>query len=328
MAKSEKQKLKLLYIVKILWDETDESHPISMSALIERLKAYEISAERKSIYNDMACLDTFGFDIGYDSSHKTGGYFLASRDFELPELKILVDMVQASRFLSEKKSRQLIDKLENLTSKQYAKEMHRDVYVSGRAKSKNEQVYYGVDSIHQAINQNKSISFQYLDYNGGKKLTPRHNGMIYQASPYYLIWNAENYYLVAYDELKDDIRHYRVDRMQKIEIADRSRQGKEHFDKFDIAEYTNATFGMFGGDTIKVKLVCHNQLANVVIDRFGDGISLRKLDEEHFTITPDIVPSKQFYGWVAGIGKQMKIAEPERIKQEYCDYLKELLNDY
>ncbi len=328
MAKSERQKLKLLYIAKILREETNEEHPISTPELIQRLASYDIKAERKSIYNDMECLKQFGMDIEFNSSRKDGGYYLSSREFELAELKILVDMVQASRFLTKKKSRELIGKIEDMAGETAAKELQRSVFVTGRSKAENETVYYNVDCIHKAIRDNKGILFQYYEYSVGKELKLKRAGEKYCVSPYYLTWNSENYYLIGVDEKIGEIRHYRVDRMKRIETAESDRIGKELFESFDIADYTNATFGMFGGEKKNLRISFQNDLAGVVIDRFGKEISLRKQDENSFTIQVSIVPSHQFFGWLAGLGTRAKILGPQDVKEEFHDYIGRIYQNY
>lgn len=325
MAKSEKQKLKLLYILKILWEESQEQHPVSTAKIIQRLEFYDISAERKSIYSDIEYLKDFGFDIVYNPERKNGGYYLASRDFEVPELKMLVDMVQASQFLSEKKSRELIKKLERQTDTYDAASLQRNVYVAGRPKSSNESVYYAVDAIHDAIGKNRGIKFQYQKYDGRKGLSLKKDGRIYEVSPYYLVWNHENYYLIAVDESNGEIRHYRVDRMKNIQIGNENRKGGNLFQDFDLNNYTKAAFGMFGGKSIKVKLICTNNIAGVIIDRFGEKISLRRYDEEHFYVTPEVVTSGQFYGWLAGLGTEIRIETPKEVKEEYLQYLQKII---
>lgn len=328
MAKSENQKLKLLYIAQILKEHTDADHPITTKALIERLEKLDIKAERKSIYSDMECLRQFGMDIEYVASRSEGGYYLASREFELAELKILVDMVQSSRFLTKKKSRELIRKLESMAGRHEASQLQRAVYVGNRVKAENETVYYGVDMIHRAIQENRGISFQYYEYTVGKELQYKKGGELYLVSPYYLTWQNENYYLIGVDERLGEIRHYRVDRMKKIELLKSGRRAQELFQDFDIAEYTNAAFGMFGGTKTSVLLECHSSLIGVVIDRFGKELPIRKSDGEHFTVRIDVVLSSQFYGWLAGLGNRTKILSPDAAVKEYRAYLKEIVDLY
>lgn len=328
MAKSENQKLKLLYIAQILKEHTDADHPITTKALIERLEKLDIKAERKSIYSDMECLRQFGMDIEYLASRSEGGYYLASREFELAELKILVDMVQSSRFLTKKKSRELIRKLEGMAGRHEASQLQRAVYVGNRVKAENETVYYGVDMIHRAIQENRGISFQYYEYTVGKELQYKKGGELYLVSPYYLTWQNENYYLIGVDERLGEIRHYRVDRMKKIELLQSGRRAQELFQDFDIAEYTNAAFGMFGGTKTLVLLECHSSLIGVVLDRFGKELPIRKSDGEHFTVRIGVVLSSQFYGWLAGLGNRTKILSPDVAVKEYRTYLKEIVDLY
>lgn len=328
MARSENQKLKLLYIAQILKEDTDIDHPMTTRTLIERLEKLDVKAERKSIYSDMECLRQFGMDIEYLPSRSEGGYYLASREFELAELKILVDMVQSSRFLTKKKSRELIKKLEGMAGRHDASQLQRTVYVGSRAKAENETVYYSVDMIHRAIQENKGISFQYYEYTVGKELQYKKGGERYLVSPYYLSWQNENYYLIGVDERLGEIRHYRVDRMKKIELQRSGRKAQELFRDFDIAEYTNAAFGMFGGTKISVLLECHSSLAGVVIDRFGKDIPIRKSDGESFTARIEVVLSSQFYGWLAGLGNRIKILSPDTAVKEYSAYLKGIIGLY
>lgn len=324
MPKSENQKLKLLYIVKILKEETDENHPISTSELIRRLSEYDISVERKTIYSDIEILRDFGMEIMLSKCKTNGGYYLLSDDFELAEIKLLVDMVQASRFITSKKSRSLIKKLETLTNIHSAKELSRDVYVIGRAKSENENVFYNVDDIHTAINTDKSISFKLTRYNINKEQEYRKDGSVYTASPYYLTWNNENYYLIAVDHMSGEIRHYRVDRMKNIVINDEQRKYSSLFEKFDITNYTKSNFNMYNGEMNRVTVKFPSGLLDVVIDRFGKDVAIRSCDDKYFIATMDIAASGQFYGWLAGLGKEVSIESPVSIKEDYHNYLGEL----
>lgn len=224
MAKSSGQKLKLLYLIKMLRENTDENHPMSTPDIIKYLENQGIHAERKSIYNDMECLADFGYDVVQVQSRLGGGYYLGSREFELPELKLLVDAVQSSRFITTKKSRELIRKLEQIAGKNDAGKLQRQVYVAGRVKTENESIYYSIDAIHRAIQENKQISFVYLDWNLKKQLVPRPNGNKC-VSPWALIWREENYYLAAYDSEDRVIKHYRVDKMGQAEVTDPGKGG-------------------------------------------------------------------------------------------------------
>lgn len=324
MAKQSGQKLKLLYIIKILEEYTDEEHPISTPELIRHLEAYGVSAERKSIYDDIDKLRDFGYDILQVQSRLGGGYYMASREFELPELKLLVDAVQSSRFITTKKSRELIEKLELKAGKHDAGKLKRQVFVAGRIKTENESIYYNIDNLHRAIQENKQIRFTYLDWNLKKQLVPR-EGEKRCVSPWALIWREENYYLLAYDESDGIMKHYRVDKIGQAEVADEKRVGKEAFDKIDLASYANRTFGMYGGAEEMVSLIFPNRLIGVVMDRFGKDADIRPLSEERFRIRAKVVPSSQFYGWLAGIGKEVQIQSPESVKEGYRNWLEGIL---
>ncbi len=326
MAKNSGQKLKLLYIAKILMEETDEVHPISTKGLIEKLSFYGITAERKSIYDDIAKLQEFDYDIIQVDNRNGGGYYMGAREFELAELKFLVDAVQSSRFITQKQSRELIKKLEKLAGKYDAKKLQRQVYVAGRVKTENDKIYYSIDALHKAIQENKQISFLYMEWNGKKELVPRKDGQRYEVSPWTLIWKDENYYLAAYDEDAGIIKHYRVDKIADVQILERVRAGAKEFEALDLAEYANKTFGMYGGETEDVVLLFPEKLAGVVIDRFGKEISMRKVGDE-LRARIKVVVSPQFFGWLAAVGKEIRIASPESVSNKYKDWLRSLLEE-
>lgn len=324
MAKSEGQKLKLLHIVKLLEEYSDENHPLSTREIIERLDAVGIHSERKSIYNDMAKLIDFGYDIIQVHSRLGGGYYLAGREFELAELKLMVDAVQSSRFITTKKSRELIKKLEKKAGKYDAGQLQRQVYVAGRIKTENESIYYNIDNIHRAIQQNRQIRFQYLDWNLKKELVPREVAARV-VSPWALIWQVENYYLAAFDPLDGRMKHYRVDKMGRVEVLEQARTGLEAFEKVDLAAYTNQTFGMYGGEQETVTLQFPNELVGVVLDRFGREADIRPLENGVFRIRAKVAVSGQFFGWLAGIGAKAQIIAPEQVREKYRVYLREIL---
>lgn len=327
MARSEKQKLKLLYLLKILTEQTDERHPMPMPVLLEKLRAEEISAERKSVYSDIACLLDFGVDIVYDQTRGSGGYYLASRDFELAELKLLVDAVSASRFITKSKSVQLIGKIEKLASRHEAVQLQRQVYTAERIKNDNESIYYHVDAIHTAIHENRQISFPYLEWNLQKNLVARKGGEPYRISPWSLMWNDENYYLIGYDAGADMLKHFRVDKIGPIEMLEERREGGEVFKKCDLSAYSAKTFGMYGGEEETVTLSFPNTLVGVVLDRFGKDVLLQRISQDRFTVHVKVMVSRQFYGWLAGIGKEAKVTAPERVKEGYRNYLTEILDN-
>lgn len=329
MAKSANQKLKLLYILKILTEKTDEEHCMSAQDIIDELSSYGISAERKSIYDDIECLIHFGYDIVNVKSRSRGGYYLAGREFELPELKLLVDAVQASRFITQKKSRELIAKIEKLAGPYEGKQLQRQVFVAGRVKTENESIYYNVDRIHKAIQDNAPVTFTYLSWNIKKELQPKREGRKYQVSPWALTWQDENYYLIAYDDEEEKIKHFRVDKMSRItELTEEKRKGVEAFAEFDIAEYTNRTFGMFGGETQTVTLKLPEGMIGIILDRFGREIDIRRLEEGMVSVRIRAALSGQFYGWLTGLGSQISILAPEDVKEDYVRFLNEIVEAY
>lgn len=327
MPKSEKQKQKLLYIAKYLMEQTDQNHAVSTPKLIEHLNSQGIKAERKSIYNDIDTLNDFGMDIIRSEEHR-GAYMLASRPFELAEVKLLVDLVQSSKFITEKKSRELIGKLETLVSNYDAKAMGRQVEIIGRSKTNNENIYYNVDMVHTAISQNVKIQFHYFDWDIHKKMKLRRGGAIYEVSPWKLTWDDENYYLLAFDEEANQIKFYRVDKMLDVILTEEHREGKESFEKLDMAEFSKKTFGMFAGRETTVRLLCDNSLIGVIVDNFGTEVALRKEDDTHVIARMDVVVSSQFFGWLAGLGDRVKIISPEDVREEYLSYITNIVSRY
>ena len=304
------QKLKIMYLMKILLEETDETHDITLNEIVKKLKLYNVTAERKSLYDDIENLRQFGFDIIGSQYDRTYHYKIASRDFELVELKLLVDAVQSARFITKKKSDELIKKIESFSSKYEAKKLDRQVNVNGRVKTMNERVYYSVDTIHEALCEEKQIKFQYFSWTVDKKMELRHDGAYYSVSPWALCWDDEKYYLVAYDNKEDKIKHFRVDKMANVSVIDEERLGKAEFSQINMSEYTNKLFGMFDGNPETVTLLCENQAANVIIDRFGTDVPIIKTDEEHFTVKIKVSVSKIFLGWIMAI-PGIKIIAPE-----------------
>lgn len=316
MSKKGSQKLKLLYLCQYLLRSSDEEHPVTMGDMIAYLAQQDIAAERKSIYDDMEALRLFGLDVQAVRLGTATGYFIGQRDFQLPELKLLVDSVQSSRFITEKKSLELIGKLESLTSEYGAQALHREVYVRGRIKAMNESIYYNVDEIHDAIGQDRAIAFQYFEWSVEKKRVWRRGGQLYHVSPWALMWDDENYYMVAYDDEAGLIKHFRVDKMSGIRQTGQPRQGAEDFGRFDMAAYSDGHFGMFSGQVQPVRLAFENALAGAVIDRFGPGVSLIPLDEARFSVTVNVAVNVQFFGWLCGFGTRASILAPDSVAAE------------
>ena len=326
--KGENQKLKMLYLVKVFSEETDDSHALTMPEIITRLAAYGVNADRKTLYQDFDELKQFGLDIITTKDGRNYYYHLGSRDFELPELKLLVDSVQSSKFITDSKSAQLIKKLESLVSRYEGRQLHRQVIIAGRVKTMNESIYYNVDMLHEAIGDNRQIRFKYFDWNLKKEMVPRYDGRLYQVSPWALMWDDEKYYLVAYDSKYKDIIHYRVDKMMSIEILDDLREGQEAFSEFNLAHYSKKLFGMYSGSETKVTLEAENSMVGVLIDRFGKDIIIAPADAEHFRITVSVAVSKQFFGWVMALDGGVRIVGPDWVRDEMREMIQKLAKQY
>ncbi|MBQ2694835.1 MAG: WYL domain-containing protein [Clostridia bacterium] len=327
MPKSPNQKLKLLYLVKFLLQNSDENHPLSMAKIIEELARNDISAERKSIYDDLESLRLFGFDI-VQIKGKNGGYYIGARDFELPELKLLVDSVQSSKFITQDKTHKLIKKIEGLASIYDGQLLQRQVFVSNRVKSMNESIYYAVDGISDAITQNKKIKFRYFEYTVTKERRFRHDGAFYNVSPFALIWDDENYYLLAWDSSAEKFKHFRVDKMHGVSMLGEERDGTQAFQKIDMSAYSKSVFGMFGGNEQSVKMRFANYLAGAVIDRFGRDTLIVPDGEEHFTVNVNVAVSGQFYAWVFGFGTDAEIIAPADIREGMKERAQKIIEKY
>lgn len=310
MARSANQKLKLLYLYDYLMRSTDEGHPVTLAQMAEYLARQDIAAERKSLYDDMEALRRFGLDVQTVRVGSATGYFIGERDFQLPELKLLVDSVQSSKFITEKKSVELIRKLERLTSEAGARQLHRQVWVRGRIKTMNESIYYTVDAVHAAIEADRPVTFRYYEWNAARQRVFRRDGKRYAVSPWALLWDDENYYLVAYDHEAGFFKHFRVDKMTDIRAGKAPRLGAEAFAALDMAAYSDTHFGMFSGEVRRVRLLFENSLAGPVIDRFGADVSLVPEDEGHFSVTLQAAVNVQFYGWLCGFGDRVRILSP------------------
>ena len=316
MAKSSNQKLKLMYLAKILQEKTDEEHGLTMPELIEQLALYDVKAERKSIYDDIEALrEQMDMDVAKRTEGGRTEYYLASRDFELAELKLLVDAVQSSRFMTQSQTTELIDKIKGLTSVRQANQLSRQVHVTNRIKTPSTTIYT-VDMLHMAISQERQISFQYVKWNVKKEREAQHNGKIYRVSPWALMWDDENYYMVAFDSETQSIRHYRVDRMSHTQILSERREGADHFKNFDMGIYSRKTFGMYHGQDEQVTLRCTNDLADAMIDRFGQDAVLYPVDSEHFEIAVKVSVSPVFLTWLMNFGGKIRIISPQRVIDE------------
>lgn len=316
-------RIRILYVKKILEQMTDEDHPMNTTEIIKHLNAYGIECERKTLYGDIEALKTVGVDIESNPA-KNSGYYVASRDFELAELKLLVDSVQSSKFITHKKSLELIKKIEGLSNIYDSRELNRQVYVKNRIKSMNESIYYNVDKIHNAIDQNSDIRFKYFEYDIKGNRVFKKNGVKYEISPHALTWDDENYYMIGYDKEAGIIKHYRVDKMMEIELNGKSRSGTECFEKMDMSKYTNTLFSMFGGEICNVTMRFANSLSGVVIDRFGKQVMMIPDGDGHFKINVDLAVSPHFFAWIFGLGNKARIISPEKVVKQMKGYIDEI----
>ena len=325
MPKSDNQKLKIFYILDYLERNSNEKNPVRASDLIAMLdRNHNIRCDRKTVYSDIAALQQYGVDI-VSLPGKNGGYYIASRNFELPELKLLIDAVQSSRYLTEKKSKELIEKLCSQCNEQDAKLMRRTVLVSGRVKSMNETIYYNVDTIQEAIAQNKQISFRYFDWDfGGKR---KYRDKEYLASPYGLCQDHENCYLLAFSS-RYGITSYRVDRMTDIQLTEENRIPCPELTGKALHDHANRLFQMYSGDALDVKMRFHKSLLNVVIDRFGKDTMLIPDGEEHCNFTVKVAISPMFLSWVIGFGAKAKILYPQSVADACKELCMEAMSQY
>lgn len=328
MSRGTNQKFKFTYLMKIMLEKTDDEHSLTMPQIMEELEKYDVTDERKSIYTDFQDMtEKFGVEIIKEQIGRETYYHVGAREFELAEVKLLIDAIQSSKFITQTKSRELITKIKSFVSEHQAKQLQRQVYINDRVKTMNESVYYNVDDIHTAINQNKKIRFKYFKWDINTKLVPRHNGDWFIVSPWALTWDDENYYMVAFDDLDSKIKHYRVDKMMHISIEEEKRSGRDVFRNFDMAEYSKATFGMYQGQKAKVKIQFANYMCGVFIDRFGKDISFRPIDDEHSEFHVDVNVSPQFFGWIFSLGKDVKVTGPSEVVERMKVLAREFLEN-
>ena len=305
MPRGSNQKFKFTYLMKIMAEKTDDEHSLTMPQILEELEKYEVSAERKSIYEDFKDMAKLGIDVIKEQRGRETFYHIAGREFELAEVKLLIDAVQSAKFITQKKSKSLISKVKNFVSEHQAKQLQRQIVINDRVKTMNESVYYNVDDIHTAINQNRKIKFKYYKWDIDKKLVERHGGSYFFVSPWALLWDDENYYMIAFDDWDNKIKHY-----------------------FDMAKYSKATFGMYRGEKTKVCIKFANHMCGVFIDRFGKDTLFRKTDENHSELIADVNVSPQFFGWIFSLGNDVEIVSPKEVVNELREYTKKFIMKY
>ena len=317
MPKGANQKLKLYYLSRVMLEDTDEDHPLTMPEIREKLEAYGVTADRKSLYDDLRALEVLGIEVTGEKNGREYYYYVSNKQFEIAELKLLTDAIQSSKFITEKKSRDLIKKLMTLVSRYEATQLQRQVVVQGRIKAMNESIYYLVDDIHHAIATNRKIRFRYMQWNLKKQMEPRRKGL-YEVSPWALTWDDENYYLIAYDAEAEKIKHYRVDKMQSIELTGERREGREFFDRFDMAAYAKKSFGMYSGEDERVRIRFADHLVGVLIDRFGKDITILPDKTPGWSQTAvNVAVSDQFFGWIFALGTEAEIIGPDHVVERF-----------
>ncbi|MBP5495453.1 MAG: WYL domain-containing protein [Lachnospiraceae bacterium] len=325
MPSGKNQKLKLCYLTQIMLSKTDEEHHLTMPEIQGYLEDCGVTADRKALYKDMEALKILGIDV-IGQKTRGGGYdyYVASKTFDVAELKLLVDAIQSSKFITEKKSKDLIEKVGTLASEYEAEQLKRQVTVHGRVKTMNESIYYIVDDIHRAILENKKISFEYMKWNVSKKMEKRKEGL-YIVSPWALTWDDENYYLIAFDEEAGKIKHYRVDKMKAIKIVEEKREGRAEFREFNLAEYAKMSFGMYGGEKTHVIIAFKEEMVGVLLDRFGTGIPIKAAKKANWYETDvEVAISDQFLGWIFALGDGVKITGPNRVVKQMKDKIKNI----
>ena len=328
MSRGTNQKFKLSYLSRIMLEKTDDEHSLTMPQIMAELEKYDVTAERKSIYQDFQDMEKLGIEIIKEQIGRETYYHVGAREFELAEVKLLIDSIQSSKFITQTKSRELITKIKKFVSEYQAKQLQRQVFINDRVKNMNESVYYNVDEIADAISRDRQIRFHYFDWNVRKEMQLRKDGRFYQVSPWLLTWDDENYYMVAFDDHDQKIKHYRVDKMMRMSVEDEMREGKEIFKNFDMAAYSKATFGMYSGKRTKVYIQFPNSMCGVFIDRFGKEISFRKVDDDHSTVAVDVAVSHQFFGWIFSLGKEVKVIGPDEVVEQMRIAAEEFAGNY
>lgn len=330
MAGNSDSKRKLLALLQVFQRETDESNYLTSAEIIDKLQTqYGIHAERKSIYSDIELLNRMGYEITLQKGAAgKGGYYLSNRIFEEVELKLLADAVQASKFITARKSDALIQKLESMTSRHQASALRRQVFIHNRVKSSNEMIFIVVDKIHTAMSTGVQIRFRMREWTLSKEVRLRKEGKIYQVSPWALAWQDENYYLIGYDCTADTIRHYRVDKLCNLELTELHREGVEAFKAFDLPNHISKTFYMFGGKEERVTFRCAGRFIGVMMDRYGSDAKVIPNDGDNFLLVAEVAVSPQFFGWLAGLGKEVELLAPVSVRQAYMEYLQDILTDY
>ena len=329
MAGVQKSKLKLLYIVDILRKKTDENHYLAATEICDELSQLDIPAERKSIYNDIDILREYGFDIIHTGSKNRGGYFLGAREFELAELRLLSDAVQAANFISQKKTNQLVQKIESFASEKQAKILHSQVYVDNRPKCKNEEIYYTISLLDEAISAKIKVNFTYTRRRITEEFKTAKEEKSFTVSPYALIWSDDHYYLVCNNKKYDNLMHLRIDKIKHLEKtslpARHFSEVSDYKNYFDSADYASKLFNMYSGEPKPVEFICNNDTLEPMLDRFGENVKIQKYDDEHFVLRTNVASSEGFVAWIVQFGGRVKVKSPNdliySVKQKAAEIL-------
>lgn len=328
MGKGINDKFRLVYLIELLERSSDEEHPLSIADISAHLDTLGVSSSRQTLYKDVEDLRAIGYDVINVKREGRYGYYLGKRTFDLAELKLMVDAVQSARFIEGGKNSTLIDKIGTLTSTYRAGKLKRQVYIADRSGDYSEEIYKNIDSIHEAIYSRVRIRYKYYEWSAEKTKVARHNGRYYKVTPIALIWDSENYYLVAYDAEADNVKHFRVDKLGKVQITDERADDNEKIANVDLTKYSSQVFGMYGGESELVTLVCENSLAGVVIDKFGEKVTFFKEDEGHFSVNVRVMISPNFFSWLFMFGDKIRIKEPRGVAESYVKILAKTLDIY
>ncbi|WP_022747585.1 helix-turn-helix transcriptional regulator [Lachnobacterium bovis] len=321
MSRGTNQKFKFTYLMKMMQEKTDDDHALTMPQIRKELEKYGVTAERKSIYADFADMEKFGVEIIKEQIGRKTYYHVGTRAFELAEVKLLVDAIQSSKFITQTKSRNLITKMKSFVSQYQGSTLQRQVIINDRVKSMNESVFYNVDEVYTAINENKKIRFKYYKWDINKKLIARKGGDWFELSPWGLTWADENYYMIAYDEWDGNVKTYRVDKMMRISILDEKREGQKEFKAFDMSKLSKTTFGMYGGHKKRVKIQFENSMCGVFLDRFGkEDINFKPIGENWSEFSVEVSVSQHFFGWLFGMGPKVRLVGPDDVVEELKEY--------
>ena len=329
MAGVQKSKLKLLYLVDILRKKTDENNYLAATEICDELSQLDIPAERKSIYNDIDILREYGFDIIHTGSKNRGGYFLGAREFELAEIRLLSDAVQAANFISQKKTNQLVEKIESFASEKQAKILHSQVYVDNRPKCKNEEIYYTISLLDEAISAKVKVSFTYTKRRITEEFKTAKEEKNFTVSPYALIWSDDHYYLVCNNEKYNNLMHLRIDKIKHLEKtnlpARHFSEVSDYKNHFDSADYASKLFNMYSGEPKPVEFICNNDTLEPMLDRFGENVKIQKYDDDHFVLRTNVAASEGLVSWIVQFGGRVKVKSPNdliySVKQKAAEIL-------